>query len=143
MVPSEKLELHRDLVARGDSGAAPDLLLYRQKLAAAVQREDRGAPRPLADRRFHLDRAKSARASEGVGFDLGRLVFRHGQEIPSTRGFALPDPQERGERDHGFFCQSYCGRRRPAALTSISSRRRLSLVSGLFALVIQWSADLR
>jgi len=39
-----------------------------------------------------------------------------------------------------FFCQSYCGKRRPAQLAAINSLSRLARVWGLFAPVTQPSA---
>src|SRR5215208_735532 len=53
-----------------------------------------------------------------------------------------PEPgwQAKSDISSHFFCQSYCGRRRPSALTPISSLSRFARVSDLFAAVIQWSA---
>src|SRR6476646_4482854 len=105
---SQELQLDCDLVARRKIRLAPNLCLHRQEIAAAVEREDRCPPRHVIDARLDFHRPEPARVAESMRSDLVRLFLGYRDEVPAPRGFrALPDPQQRGDRDHGFFCQSY------------------------------------
>ena len=138
----QQLQFYFDVFTGREARPAHHVDFDREEIAAALGGEDGRAPADVMERHLDLHRTKTATDEQRLCLDFSGELIRYSNEVRSAVS-ERPDPERCAEGDHGFFCQSYCARRRPAALTSINSASRFVRVSGFFARVIQWSADLR